>query len=309
MVRRRSRTTSRWMRLPAALLVAIAIWAIARDARATSVCTWVSVPDIHFGNYTGAQNDVSNTLTFNCTANDTAVTLTMSSCGSGNSAARYFTIPNTPTFTFGVYKDAAHTQNFGLTVAMEISVATPVIGNNTVTVYATIPAGQAPATGSYATGNCANHLKFGASDLSLSNFVYANVGGTCSTSVTANLAFGAYDPIVANQATPLDGTATISVNCSNYLPYTVTLGQGANPGGGSTNAAPVRQMASGANRLGYSLYQDSGRSTSWGNTAGTGAFAYGIGSAQSATVYGRVPAGQNKPAGSYSDTVLATVTF
>lgn len=65
----------------------------------------------------------------------------------------------------------------------------------------------------------------------------------------------------------------------------------------------------GAN-LSYALFQDSGRSTNWGNTFGTDTVAgTGTGSAQSMTVYGRLFSGQFTTAGFYSDTVVATVDF
>jgi spore coat protein U-like protein len=61
--------------------------------------------------------------------------------------------------------------------------------------------------------------------------------------------------------------------------------------------------------LTYELYQNSAHSTVWGNTSGTGVANTGNGTQQSITVYGTVDAGQNVPAGSYSDTVVATVSF
>ena len=47
----------------------------------------------------------------------------------------------------------------------------------------------------------------------------------------------------------------------------------------------------------------------WGGTAASDVPHTGTGTETSLTVYGRIPAGQNVPAGSYSDTVVATVTF
>jgi spore coat protein U-like protein len=61
--------------------------------------------------------------------------------------------------------------------------------------------------------------------------------------------------------------------------------------------------------LSYFLYQDSGHSTVWGNTAGTGKDDTGDGTAKALTVYGVIPKNQNLPASSYTDTVVATVTF
>ena len=64
-----------------------------------------------------------------------------------------------------------------------------------------------------------------------------------------------------------------------------------------------------ASFLAYALYQDSPRTTVWGNTAGTGLVHAGDGASHAITVYGTVAAGQNVPVGSYSDTVVATITF
>jgi spore coat protein U-like protein len=64
-----------------------------------------------------------------------------------------------------------------------------------------------------------------------------------------------------------------------------------------------------SNRLSYFLYSDAGWTTVWANTVGTGVAHTGTATATAITVYGQVTAGQNVPAGSYSDTVVATVTF
>jgi len=139
--------------------------------------------------------------------------------------------------------------------------------------------------------------------------VTATVSATCSISTTA-LAFGAYDPIGANNATPLDGTGAVIVTCTNGASAAVTLGQGANAAGGSTDAVPVRRMKDAAGVfLSYALYQDVAHTTTWGNTAGTSVAQTGSGTASSVTVYGRIAAGQNVASGAYSDTVVATVTF
>ena len=139
--------------------------------------------------------------------------------------------------------------------------------------------------------------------------VSATVSNNCTISA-GSLSFGAYDPISANHSSPLNGTATVAVTCTSGGSATITLGQGANAGGGSTDAAPLRQMSDGASHvLAYSLFQDSGHSTVWGNTGGTGASYSGTGSSSNVTVYGQISAAQNVPAASYSDTVVATITF
>ena len=140
--------------------------------------------------------------------------------------------------------------------------------------------------------------------------VSATVTANCSISATSALAFGAYDPVVANASTDLDGTGTISVTCTSGAPATITLGEGANANTGSTAAAPLRRMTDGSsNYISYSLYSDSGRTVIWGNDATVDVATTGTGAAEAHTVYGRIASGQNVPAGSYNDTVVATVTF
>ena len=138
--------------------------------------------------------------------------------------------------------------------------------------------------------------------------VSAEVSANCTISTIA-LAFGSYDPVVAHASAALDGQGTVTVTCTSGATTVITLGQGMNADASSTDAAPARQMVSGANELAYALYSDSSRTTVWGNTSETGVSHVGTGTSANLTVYGSVSGGQNVPAGSYSDTVVATVTF
>jgi len=137
--------------------------------------------------------------------------------------------------------------------------------------------------------------------------VGATVAANCSITTTA-VSFGSYDPVSANAAADLDATGAVNVNCTSGSAATITLGQGSNADSGSTDAAPVRRMKDGAtNYLAYQLYSDSGRSAVWENV--TGVSHTGTGAAVAVSVYGRVTAAQNVPAGTYADTVVATVSF
>lgn len=137
--------------------------------------------------------------------------------------------------------------------------------------------------------------------------VSATIVANCTISASA-LAFGSYDPIVTNAAANLDNTATLTTTCTTGSAPTITLDQGVNPAIGSTAVAPARQLASGAtNRLAYALYSDSARTTVWGSIGVATPTASGT--AQTNTVYGRITSAQNKPVGTYTDTVVATVTF
>jgi spore coat protein U-like protein len=139
--------------------------------------------------------------------------------------------------------------------------------------------------------------------------VTASVADNCVLSTSA-VAFGAYDPVSANASTDLDGTGSVSVTCTSGASATIKLGQGNNADTGSTDSAPARRLAdAGTNYLSYQLYSDSGRTTVWGNDAGTGVSHTGTGTAATLTVFGAITKAQNVPTGSYSDMVVATVSF
>jgi spore coat protein U-like protein len=135
--------------------------------------------------------------------------------------------------------------------------------------------------------------------------VSANVSKNCSITTTA-VAFGVYDPVVANSTTPLDGTGSVIVTCTKGAGTRIDLNNGGNFSGGT------RRMTAGAgNFLTYQLYQNTGRTTAWGSGGSAGQTVAGApGKApRTFTVFGRVPAGQDVSAGSYTDTVVATIHF
>jgi spore coat protein U-like protein len=138
--------------------------------------------------------------------------------------------------------------------------------------------------------------------------VTAIVGSTCIIS-TGAISFGTYDPLVVNASAPLNGAGNVSTTCSNGLGNTITLDPGLNAATGSTTEVPLRQMRSAGNVMSYFLYQNSARSTVFGNDATTGVGQTGTGLNANLAIYGQIPGGQNSAPGSYSDTVTATVTF
>lgn len=140
--------------------------------------------------------------------------------------------------------------------------------------------------------------------------VTAKVIASCVVNST-DVAFGNYDPTAGSAIT---ATGTVTAKCTKGSVVSVALGQGANAASGSTAAVPARRMKStvGSNYLPYNIYTTSGGSTEWGT--GTGSVpaaqtAASVGTALSFTTYGSLPAGADVPAGDYSDSVIATVTF
>jgi spore coat protein U-like protein len=143
--------------------------------------------------------------------------------------------------------------------------------------------------------------------------VSAAVASNCTIS-TNPVAFGAYDPIVTNAATALLGSGSITIACTKASVPTLKLDLGANPAG------VVRQMASGAERLPYELYQPltnvagaacGALTTVWG-TAGANILTTVAAPSKAARTYnvcGSVAGGADVGVGAYADTVIATVTF
>lgn len=153
----------------------------------------------------------------------------------------------------------------------------------------------------------------------LVNLCYVNhvdaacTGVACSCTVsTATVNFGTYNP---QSATNTTANGTITTSCTAFLAglisYTIAISTGGS--GTYTN----RRMINGATPLLYNLYTSAAFTSIWGN--GTGGSVIGTDSnlpvssipiLRSYTVYGRMPALQTSAiAGTYTDTVVATVTY
>jgi len=120
----------------------------------------------------------------------------------------------------------------------------------------------------------------------------------CTVSA-GSVVFGSYDVFSVQ---PLDGAGSIGIDCDPATPYSISLGTG----GGSYGQ---RELASGGDSLGYNLYTGATRVVVWGDGSGGTGTVGGSTAQASHTVYGRIPAGQNVPAGSYGDTIIVTVSF
>ncbi len=134
----------------------------------------------------------------------------------------------------------------------------------------------------------------------------------CSVSATG-LDFGTFVPGPTSPA--VSGTGAVTVTCALSLPYKVALNRGL----GGSGTARRMTFANGV-VLTYEIYQDSAKTLVWGDNdlantypPGSSLAGTGTGAAQSLTVYGVVPAGQNpavppsEPLG--ADTITVTVVF
>lgn len=110
-----------------------------------------------------------------------------------------------------------------------------------------------------------------------------------------------------------DHTATgnLVVNCSLNTPYTIALGNGLQPSSATVSDTNRRMISGAGNYVPYGLYRDSGATLLWGSTTGTDTLAgTGTNAAVNVPVYGKVlTASTNVPAGTYTDTVSAVITY
>jgi len=261
-------------------------------------CTAGTAPSLNLGTYTGAQSTTGAAPgTVNCNKG-TAYTIGF---GNGTGAGATATIRkmtgNGVTLNYQIFQDAGMTLNWGNIGGSQVLSGTGTGGTQTFTVYPLIPAGQYAPAGTYTDTVSAS---INDSGIYSENFtVTATVTTTCAISATS-LVFGVYT------GAQLNSTATVSVTCTNKAPYYVNMGNGQNEDGGWW----PWMLGPNGSLLSYRLYQNAGRTTVWRNTYNLDGESWtGTGAANLLTVYGQIPSGQNVAPGSYSDIVVATVTY
>ncbi|MGH8084970.1 MAG: Csu type fimbrial protein [Lysobacter sp.] len=159
------------------------------------------------------------------------------------------------------------------------------------------------AGGVIAPAHAANNMDFD---------VTITIDESCDVTATQNVAFAASPATPGTVATQ----GSVSVQCTNGSAYDVALNAGLHSG----NDINARQMeiAAGTDTIAYQLYQDNAGSAGavWGETVGTDTdtgtgtgFGTGAPYDQLHTVHAVATLVGTEPAGNYSDTITATVTF
>lgn len=221
------------------------------------------------------------------------------------------------TLGFGLYTDPTHQHPWGheshpelgdpLRLTLDV---TDGAAATTVTLHGLVHGAQtSTAPGNYSATIADTHASFAYDNGDLSNCT-RDQGTETSISVSAevqanclieagDLNFGTVGIIDQN----VDAIADIAVSCTPGTGYSIAL-----DGGISDASEPdQRQMRSGSNSLTYGLYLDPQRSQPWGEGASVKS-GEGSGSEEAVSVYGRIPP-QAAAVGSYSDTVVVTVTY
>lgn len=273
-------------RLALAVLSALA----AQVVEAAPKCSIDPVPDLIFTGYTpfGGGVAASTQVTYRCPPS-------VGTAGIAISTPRILT-SGASTLAFQLYQSPYP----GPVWTHQPPVNVPSARDGSVTVYAFLGP-QDAAAGTYLTTLDVTIYADGVAERTESLLVTAALLDTC-TIQPATLAFGPYDPVGAHASSPRDAQATIQIACTRATNWSVALGTG------SFAAGATRQMANGAARLQYELYQDAGRSTPWTATAPVSGAAAST-APVNLVVHGRIPGGQSVPAGTYADAVTSTINF
>lgn len=140
--------------------------------------------------------------------------------------------------------------------------------------------------------------------------ITTTVIANCNVS-SAPIAFGSYDSLAAGATT---ATGTLTLTCSQGTTPSIAIGLGGNASG-----AQRRMIGAPGQFLPYNVYQPTANTPAATCTGATTdfpsaapGFALTAAPSTAARVYnlcGSIAAGLSVPVGSYSDTVLATITF
>ncbi len=309
-----------------------------RAASAAMSCS-ESVADMQFGSINvvpGTTSTTTTTASISCSG--AAAYSTYRFCvnmragpdASGNQRRMYAGSNFLP---FNLYSDSGYSTPFGnwpasylgggLQVDFSSNGSGSISGN--VTIYGKVPtsANTSPpaAYSEYMATVSDGELQYGStpsngscpvgSSTALEAFtVYATVAANCTISLSSMNFGSASAPILSN----VTNTATIGATCTSTTPYSIGLDNGQNASGTQRRM----KSTSGAAYINYGLYVDSGYTEPWStassstgctNGVNTCVLNTGTGSNQNITVYGEVPPQTSPTVGSYSDSVVVTLTY
>lgn len=294
-------------------------------AKAQSVSCNFSVAGVNFGNVdtlSGAAVDVTGTVNITCTGILTDLRFCLGiNAGSGGatSGIRHMRNAANAALDFTFYQNPGRTTPWGskdqpsLGSVRTVDVLQLLGGSVSVPIYARVMGNQQSApVGLYTS---ALQLNFTYGSFLLIKPPCSNLNehpGSASFSVQANVAADcrvtAQDINFGNQGvldSNVDAAGGVDVTCTSGTSYNVGLNNGLNGGSPTT-----RRMTLAGEDVLYGLYMDGARSQPWGDTIGTDTVSgTGAGTEQRHTVYGRVPPQATPPPGTYSDTVVVTVTY
>jgi len=323
-----------WLRVFFSLVL---IFAVFDEEPAEAATCFAFSSQLNFGNIdmlSGTPHDTSDSVFLICFRNNPS-NMVRACIHMGYNAAdasqRYMDNGAGDLLGFQIYKDAARTQVWG-----SADVPLPVYNTygpitldfppgsffQVIPVYGRVPSGQTalpqglyqsqlagaaigftvkseeyPSVGAAASCGSITTNSFG-----FTSTARANVLATCSVS-TATMNFGT----TGSLASAIDATTSIDVSCTNGANYNIGLNGGLS---GAINPA-ARLMTLGPQQVIYGLYRNAARTLGWGNSIGTDTVSGTLGGTgvNNHTVYGRVQVQATPGEGTYTDTVIITLTY
>ncbi|MCY1740878.1 Csu type fimbrial protein [Ensifer sp. SL37] len=248
--------------------------------------------------------------------------LAAGSAGASSSAARQM-LSGSSALNYQLYSDSARSMTWGSyswayadrSPAYAITLGLFGTGSEAITVYGSVlPNQPAAEVGTYISTFSGTQTPF--------RYRYNN-GSNCdsATGTVATTSFAVNAGVVANCLiavqnidfgtrgvlnTNVDASGSVTATCTPGTTYSISLN------GGTANSAPTaRKMSKGSETVTYGLYKDANRSQPWGDatTSGSTIPGTGNGAAQVLPVYGRVPPQKTPSPGTYTDTVVVTLTY
>ncbi|WP_250537021.1 spore coat protein U domain-containing protein [Caballeronia sp. AZ10_KS36] len=315
-------------------LILLLAWLMLGTTPAQAQACNVTISNINFGSIAPATTSAAmatGSVGVTCTG---LVNLPMRICvhiGTGSGGTSYaprLLSGGASAMQYNLFSDSAGTSIAGMRssayapVSIDIPLTALTTYTTNVTLYGRVLAGQSSLVeGSYLStfsgsaqaqvtyqayllSNPPSCTSLSANPTAVSFTVQASVINDCIISAS-NIDFG----IAGLLTSTLTANGALRVACTNGAPYSITLSAGTGANATVVNRVMTRNGAS--DQVRYQLYQDPGFITPWGDgTSGTSSYAgVGTGSAQNVPVYGRVLPQSSQPAGTYIDTVIATITY
>jgi spore coat protein U-like protein len=306
-----------------------ALAALQGTGHATGSC-YLSSPTFNLAtinpSYSGTTPQVSQSATINCSGFSSSQAI--SAClqiGAGDQTGSTLTqrliSDSTDTVKIGIYQNGTSTQiGTGSPYALygpvgfttngsgsgtgTFNIGVSVIGPNTgaeQNVYQAHFSGTS-YQGTYNTGSASSCSSLTNTATTGFMTVNGNVVQSCAATASA-LNFGS----ATNLSSPLTASSTITITCSQAgVSATVSLDYG------QTGTGPTsRYMTHSSYTITYGIYQDSGYSLPWGQTAGTDTVSVSmLGATQSSvTAYGKVPTQSVGAAGTFADVVNVNISY
>jgi spore coat protein U-like protein len=276
---------------------------------AQGTCQFSNTSAVFFQSYSSQTVQSTGSIQVACSTGTTYTLALSAGSTPGATITNRLLLRSTDGATLGyqLFTNASYTTNWGNSAGTNWVTGTGTgTGNQqNVTVYAQIPGGEAffaASNGNNFSDTVTVTLAWGSSQTTRTlQVTLQQVSPGCGIGANA-LNFGNYTGAV------LDATTTLQVACTGGTTYNVGL----NVGTGAGATITTREMTGpGGAELSYQLFSDAGYSVNWGNTVGTNTVSgnNAAGGVQNITVYGQIPAGQAPPQGTYTDTIIATLTY